>query len=89
MKKLFLLFAACSLSLAATAQTMNVHLKDGSTVQYASSAVDYVDFTAAASETPAEEVWSVVSDSVSFVEYYGSAPGFNCSLYKNADGTKY
>jgi hypothetical protein len=88
MKKLFLLFAACSLSLAATAQTMNVHLKDGSTVQYASSAVDYVDFTAA-SETPAEEVWSLVSDSVSVVEYYGSAPGFTCSLYKNADGTKY
>jgi hypothetical protein len=88
MKKLFLLFAACSLSLAATAQTMNVHLKDGSTVQYASSAVDYVDFTAA-SATPAEEVWSLVSDSVSVVEYYGSAPGFTCSLYKNADGTKF
>jgi hypothetical protein len=88
MKKLFFLFAACTLSLAATAQTMNIHLKDGSTVQYTSSAVDYVDFTAAASNS-ANDVWSLVSDSVTFTESYGSMPGFMCSLYKNSDGSKY
>jgi hypothetical protein len=90
MKKILLLAAACVSSLAATAQTMNVHLKDGSTVQYASDKVDYVDFTAATAEAPTEEVWTLVTDSVKFSDYYyHNIPDFTCSLYKTKDGSKY
>jgi hypothetical protein len=91
MKKILLLAAACVSSLAATAQTMNVHLKDGSTVQYASDKVDYVDFTAAsAAESAPEEVWTLVTDSVKFSDYYyHNIPNFTCSLYKTTDGSKY
>jgi hypothetical protein len=68
----------------ASAQTMNVHLKSGETVAYASSDVEYVDFTEEASES-----WSLLSNKISFSEYYGNLPEFTCSLYKNEDGTKY
>lgn len=49
MKKiLFSLLAACVLSVTAAAQTMNVHLSDGSTLKFTADQVNYVDFTAAA-----------------------------------------
>lgn len=44
MKKLFTLIAATILCVGAQAQTVNVHLKNGSSICYSGSQVDYVDF---------------------------------------------
>ena len=46
MKKTFLLIASALLSLAAGAQTVDVHKTDGTTVSYPASDVSYIGFTA-------------------------------------------
>jgi hypothetical protein len=86
MKKIYSLIATLFVATVASAQVMNVHLKDGSTVNYAADEVDYVDFTASDADA---ESWTLMSNNISFSEYYGNLPSFTCSLYKNADGTKY
>ena len=43
MKYLVILF--CAICAIGQAQTMNVHLKDGQTVRYGLSDIDYVDFS--------------------------------------------
>jgi hypothetical protein len=88
MKKIFSVLAACLLTIAASAQTMNVHLKDGSTVSYTSTDVDYVDFTAA-DPTALGAEWKLIASDVQFTEYYNSLPGFTADLYCNADSTEY
>jgi hypothetical protein len=60
---------------------MNVHLKSGETVSYASEDVDYVDFS--------DQEWIKVSDNIKMTEYYGSIPAFTVSLYKSKDGSTY
>ena len=46
MKKYILSISLATLQLAAVAQTVNVHLKNGQTIEYPSEDVDYVDFSA-------------------------------------------
>ncbi len=79
MKKFYSLIATMFVATVASAQTMNVHLKNGETVAYLSSEVDYVDF----------DNWEKVSDNIKMAEYYGNIPTFTVSLYKYADGSKY
>lgn len=50
MKKYMITAAVAALQMVAVAQTVNVHFKNGQTIQYPSSNVDYVDF----SEKPAD-----------------------------------
>lgn len=50
MKKYIITAAVAALQMVAVAQTVNVHFKNGQTIQYPSSNVDYVDF----SEKPAD-----------------------------------
>lgn len=45
MKKYILSIALATLQLTAVAQTVNVHFKNGQTIQYPSDNVDYVDFS--------------------------------------------
>jgi hypothetical protein len=79
MKKIYSLIATMFVAAVASAQTMYVHLKDGSTVSYAAENVDYVDF----------DDWTLVSSNIKMAEYYGSIPAYTVSLYKSADGSKY
>lgn len=48
MKKYILTIALAATQMAAVAQTVNVHFKNGQTINYPSSNVDYVDFSAKA-----------------------------------------
>jgi hypothetical protein len=50
MKKYLLIIALLAIQMAAVAQTVNVHFKNGQTINYPSSNVDYVDFSAKASD---------------------------------------
>ena len=50
MKKYILSIALTTFQLAAVAQTVNVHFKNGQTIQYPSDNVDYVDFSAKAAD---------------------------------------
>lgn len=52
MKKLILSLIAVMASISVNAQSVNVHLKDGQTIRYNSSEVDYVDFSEKASDQP-------------------------------------
>lgn len=45
MKKLFFTIALAAIQMAASAQTVNVHFKNGQKVQFNSANVDYVDFS--------------------------------------------
>lgn len=45
MKKLFVTIALAAIQVAAIAQTVNVHFKNGQTIKYNSDNVDYVDFS--------------------------------------------
>jgi hypothetical protein len=49
MKKYILSISFLAMQLAATAQTVNVHFKNGQTIEYPAANVDYVDFSAKAS----------------------------------------
>lgn len=50
MKKYILSISLATLQLAAVAQTVNVHFKNGQTIEYPSEKVDYVDFSAKPSD---------------------------------------
>ena len=50
MKKYILTAAVAALQMVAVAQTVNVHFKNGQTIQYPSSNVDYVDFSEKAAD---------------------------------------
>lgn len=45
MKKLFVLFVMQLISYSAWSQTMNIHYKNGQTVEYNMDNIDYVEFT--------------------------------------------
>lgn len=45
MKKIFTTISAVLFTISATAQTMNIHFKNGTKVEFSSENVDYVDFT--------------------------------------------
>lgn len=45
MKKQFLLILLMALSTISVAQTVNLHMKNGETIKYNSSDVDFVDFS--------------------------------------------
>ena len=45
MKKYFLLLSVLTLQMAVSAQTVNVHLKNGQSVNYPAENVDFVDFS--------------------------------------------
>lgn len=81
MKKLYSLIATLFVATVASAQVMNVHLKSGETVSYASEDVDYVDFS--------DQEWIKVSDNIKIAEYYGTIPAYTVSLYKSKDGSTY
>ena len=50
MKKYMITAAVAALQMVAVAQTVNVHFKNGQTIQYPSSNVDYVDFSEKAAD---------------------------------------
>lgn len=50
MKKCIFIIALFATHMAAVAQTVNVHFKNGQTINYPSNNVDYVDFSAKASD---------------------------------------
>ena len=59
MKKYILLMAMVAVQIATMAQTVNVHFKNGQKIEFSSDNIDYVDFSAKASEptlTPGQVV---------------------------------
>lgn len=50
MRKIYSIMAATLFSVTATAQTLNVHFKNGTKIEFTSDQVDYVDFTEKASD---------------------------------------
>lgn len=50
MKKFILSISFLAMQIAATAQTVNIHFKNGQTIEYPASNVDYVDFSAKPSD---------------------------------------
>ena len=50
MKKIFIAIAVATSQLTAVAQTVNVHFKNGQTIEYPSSNVDYINFSTKASD---------------------------------------
>lgn len=81
MKKFIITVAIAVAQITAIAQTINVHFKNGQTIEYPSEIVDYVDFSEKASEpsfTPGEAIdlglsvlWSSCNLGASTPEEYG------------------